>query len=426
MNPYQFWSGAYTAATMAGNAAYWYAAARRARSNPNNIVRRMRKRYTRKRKYPIMGASGAKFKRTYSRQQKSYPVVIRTERHGTLTVLGDTALYNGHGLSAKYAMKVMWYGIFYQLFKKNGIVVDNWFKNYQSGAQVCIEFQISDSANTSSRTTCFEFGSGAQFFAYPDKFFEWMADLIRGSGAGAGDADVLVLQSIQMRTEDTTTTTPAYREATRMQLTEGLIKLGWTSNLKLQNVTEGGAAGQNETDFVTRNPLRGKTYFGYGNGPEFKNLYGTTALPNPEIFARDTGLISWDRTNWNAQMTQITQRPFNASAFKGIKSTGNAMLQPGQIKSDNLRMAKTMKLNTLVKMLIQPFKRYQDGAIDAGGVIQGIVKFPLGTFKLFGWEKMIGTGQQIQIAYEIDQGYRSKFIEKSPVCDEVHELLTPP
>lgn len=375
---------------------------------------------------PVMGGTGGKFRRTFHRQQTKYPVVIRTERHGTETVSGDTALYHGHGMAPKYAMKAMWYAIFYQLFKKKGIVVDNWFKNYQNGAQVCIEFQIPNSANTLSRTTCFEFASGSQFFVFPDKFFEWMADIVKGSGTGFGDADSLILQSIQIRTEDTTTTTPNYREATRIQLTEGLVKLAWTSNYKVQNVTEGGAAGQNESDFITRNPLRAKTYFGFGNGPEFKNLYGTTALANPEITAQDTGVIHWLRTAWNSQMTQITQRPFNASAFKGIRSTGNALLQPGQIKSDNLRFAKTFKVNTLVKLLIQPLKRYIDGTADAAGIIQATVKFPVASFKLFAWEKLIGTGQNIQIGYELDQGYRSKFIEKSPVCDEVHELLTPP
>lgn len=400
------------------------------RSNPNDYITKRRRRVRTfkatarnrrwsKRYFNRGGTLGRNFNRTNRKDSTYFPTVIKTEK--TSTSNASTTCYVGHGPAIVQILRTMWWSIIHALFRKSGTTIQNYYLPTDVELQVVLQFQVPTSTTTTTtRAHAINFGATAQYYVIADSFLDYMCQLVSTAVSDVGSFE---LQNISLRTLDQGTVN-AYREIANLQLTDSIFTLAWTSNFKIQNVTEGLIAGDDSKDDITANPLRGKQYWGYGTGPEFKFLTGTVPTATAAIQANTTtGIMDWIRTGWDSIMVQKTERPFNQQTFMGIQKTGNAYMQPGQIRADNLKFWKTYKINTLLKIMFKPMKGYTSTTIS-DGVIPNVHKVFIGNYKLFGFEKMIATGAtNVTVAYELDQSYRGRVREIRHKTDDVHLIL---
>lgn len=364
-----------------------------------------------------IGKYSKSFNKARLREQTKYPVVVKTEYTNTVTD-ADTA-YIGHGMAVFQVLEITTKTIIHALFRKSSIYIQNWNDTTQGDFRISLFYSVPQSTtDTTTQEAAFDFIFSQTFNDIATNIDAW---ILGRYSVFTTNAEELNYQYIVLFSKDIAPgPLDTWREKTTLFLRDSIITMGWTSNFKVQNTTTGAAAEDDQADDVTANPLRGRSYFGVNNGPEMKRTYGATALPDIDITARpNTGIIQWDKTNWSSRQLALVKRPFNKDAFSGVKTIGNAFLSPGQIKSDNLRFMKTYKINTVFRILQPLLKTYNSGT----STITNSIPLRLGTYKLFGFEKMVATGSNVTMAYENDQTYRGRFKEVRPRTDDLQRVL---
>lgn len=171
------------------------------------------------------------------------------------------------------------------------------------------------------------------------------------------------------------------RTNTEVNLFSLKLKYSCKSALKLQNRTKTSSTDVS-ADTVDEVPLKGKGYYGKGQGPTLNDPTITQSF----VAEANTGVIKL-----SANPTQSAlQEPPEAYDFAKVKSYGKVYIDPGHIKTSLLKDNRTMYFNTLYSLLSV---RRTDAKLTNA-------KF--GTFRLFALEKMINVDATvIKIAYEL-------------------------
>lgn len=165
-------------------------------------------------------------------------------------------------------------------------------------------------------------------------------------------------------------------------------KVNWfvKTSLKLQNRSVA-AAGDDEMD-VNNVPVYGKLYTGWGNGVISRSQENVVLL-NGENLGVPIAYNGSGSTNF--------AEPPPAYEFTHCRKVAKFYLNPGSIKTGILSYKKTMKLNEMVKVLLNYYDR----------TTSNLQWYGLGKFQIFGIERVIAkTGGEISpaidITYEID------------------------
>lgn len=211
-------------------------------------------------------------------------------------------------------------------------------------------------------------------------------------------------------------------DVAKLELGNMLLDMMFTSHMALQNRTQandtGGVDRFNKND-ITNNPIAGKAYYGYTNGPQLR-YQNNTATTNTYFTAnaRD-GLIEFDVNgpNVTADMQNVLKRPAGMAAFNNVKNVTGAMLAPGQIKNSYISLKKTIRFNTYVSWIQ---KYLEEGNVGTNS------QLTFGSFRMYAFEKKVNTGateEPMSVGYEINTVYRVKVRKAQQMCPPFHLIL---
>lgn len=167
---------------------------------------------------------------------------------------------------------------------------------------------------------------------------------------------------------------------TQIHLKNAKVKFHCKSVMVIQNRTQA-VTGNDGTEFVDSQPLRGVSYFGYGSGTQAF----TNTNSQEELVATDTnGVILRD-----AGFANGLQEPPDRSNFTNVRKSGVENLDPGVVKTSVLTYEKYFSVNSVMKAI--------SGALNVNNTYHRV-----GKFKFFAFEKMlnIDLSPRIRIAFE--------------------------
>ncbi|APA62653.1 putative capsid protein [uncultured virus] len=351
--------------------------------------------------YPKMSGFYAKKFRTRRSGRVSVPAKAGCERFlekgGTVTDPSSSAgssqgsVYIGHGTAQRQVYYVVIGAILRKLAARAGIDIKSWTGRIQSTEDISPPSLIGGVVYIFLKRANDIDPVFSQSPVTADMSWTQLEDALYAGLLSLSGADFANLQFTEAHwtRNDPNIQLPA----AKINLRGAHIKVGFTSNMKIQNQTL--SEGVDTTDNVDANPIHGKVYEGFGNGFKlgFTELAGTA---NQKVIADGVnGLIQF---NWTgiSYMNDVYRRPPAKSGFLGCYKMGTSRLQPGQIRTGYISFSKDYSLDYIMSMLFR-----------ASNTLIG-ASLKLGKCQLYGFEKHIHqalSSSPISLSYEINQHY---------------------
>lgn len=215
-------------------------------------------------------------------------------------------------------------------------------------------------------------------------------------------------------------TDPAVSHENRVSLCGFTVHFLCDSWLTLQNRTQsvsGGAADETSALDVANNPLEGKVYGGYGNGPSVRFMDNSVAVDN--LIANPTsGVIQFNPTGVgiSTKVQANLIRPPSVSALLYCSKASRVRLGPGVLKKGHIQMKRSLNFNKFIRM----FRAVLNQTTST------VVRVPFGKYQLYSMEKMCNTRvsePDIALGFELNQTYRAYCTKSSMGIVSRHIIL---
>lgn len=164
------------------------------------------------------------------------------------------------------------------------------------------------------------------------------------------------------------------------------------SSLSIQNRTQAGTAVTPDNNIldITNNPLRGKSYDGWGNIHPYRfnndtSVNGTKSM----YYGPVNGLLYVGATDaeLTSEMSESIKKPPPRGAFGGVKATSYVKIAPGEIRRSHVKTKLTMNVNQFIRLYMD-YYRGQSSWVAAPNTNMLINR---GSARFFGLEKVLET-----------------------------------
>ena len=343
----------------------------------------------RKRKVAFGGTYKGKLvpKLTYGTQKlKQRPVVV-THKETNGTVTDPDVAFVGIGVNYEFVCRELCKAIVHCVFKEYGINVSNYDDRAFFVGRLLLN-HWSQPASTAITNTAVAIVSTDSFNAIATSVFNALQGLPTGQVAKFKEF-VLEDQANAVNVRDT------HIDASGLYMEVSIY-----AALLLQNITDGSGATDDQTTSVNANPLYINVYDSNSNIVYQKSRDAATlATYTPWVHYNDTYPEVF--TKVAATQFPAAQRPNQvADFFSNAKMKYKRIMQPGSMKKVQLVHHFSGNFNKLYKTFADPFSGYTSVTHQKGK--QRIVAF----------DKMINTGEDVSVAYEMNQKTSTKYTYK--------------
>lgn len=337
-----------------------------------------------------------------------FPVSIKAEHAGIVTAPTTDAVYIGHGCAYRRLLYAISFAVVERLLKKMGVTIADWRDVTHQTLMLTLYYKPSGLAAVETSFSSPAVASTATYQDVASELYDYLQKFYANTGTGSLGQVYAEWHKIALRTGDDNGSVTTYFHEATMELTTLVVDVSFSSNLKIQNITTGDAATDDQAEDVTNNPLQGRVYSGSGNGPYYKRIGGTPGPTTALAVAHgDTGVITLDRTGLTGSALENLRRPFDKNMMGNVSRYSSVHLQPGQIRPDYVKGYKSMYFNAWMRVLHTAMF-----LTPTAGQVQQIRMNVFG-YHLFGFEKMVRTGTTpAEVGYEVDQKYSAKVKEK--------------
>lgn len=350
-----------------------------------------------------MGYSGPRFAKRRNKKSTKYPNTYKTESGGTVSGTSDCA-YIGHGPAYVTVLRMLCMALYERLRKKHGSDVLTWTDGSGIAGDVVLTRLNGDPTVNQTTDVVTTISLSQNHATVVQNMINYFYNKFRDTEPANTQRNYEALE-ISLRITDTATVS-SLNSVASIDLSRCSIMMKFYSFLNIQNQTLADDGTGDQADDVGANPLHGRSYSGKGNGWRWKRVMFTgTPAKWTATADRDKGHIFIDRSQYDFEMNNFLQRPPDKNMLANVSKIGPAKLQPGQIRGDRLNYSCMISVNNLIYKLKHVLR---ENTVPG----QSAQLFYLFGYSVFAFEKQMRTGGDIKLAYEVDQVYRSKLIER--------------
>lgn len=315
-------------------------------------------------------------------------VVYHREHGDVITDASRQAVYVAHSTAPKRSIVRAGFGALVKLlFKKAGIKIKNWDSPILNGANIParIELQYKIHDGTPVGLIAFNMTTSYTLTNLVEDMVTWIGNF----------SSALFPQQFVRITyyHDIGTLGSSRLLAYDIDLTSTTLEYLCLSHLKIQNRTVN-STGNDQADDVDNVPIYGRSFDVSYNGTTFRDYNNPLLSGQPQLRTD----IDFGTMDYSTPASDIDTTLYKEVAlpkqFVGVTSSGNAHLDPGEIKTSKLANSVTLSFNKLITL-------YKSKGLENG------VIFFLGKTRIFGFEKMINavamsSTNQFNLAIETD------------------------
>lgn len=377
-------------------------------------------------RYHTRGRTAPRFKRVSLRESplKKYlqrGVVKVVERGGIVT--DANCVYVGHGIGLDEVFRTYCITIFKKLLMLCGrfpVSLDAaiWDDSSLDLAPAAVRFGYKMTESGASLLYHeFTLSTGLNLRTAGNMLYSAIMNIARGHSSSINNT--FEISNVSMSQKDTVGVNQVIWKT--LEMSNLLVDMTFETMLSLQNRTISSAADPaDETAHssfdVANNPVGGYKYVGRGNG--FAPKFMLTS-PVSLVAQKTTGLITMDPDSMVGGIANNYNRPPPASSFEAVKRFGGVSLQPGSIRTDNLKHSVVMYNKTFWALM----KSFVVGEAQ----LTPITNAPytkLGKCAMFAFEKHCNTRvdePDISIGWELRQRICICFKKKNQVTQMYFE-----
>lgn len=320
--------------------------------------------------------------------------VSRREVGDVITDKDNTAIYVAHSTMPQRLVTItLWKAMIKRLFKSKGVIIKNdsipLLPNSYNDNEIRLDYKERDGGivKTQSWTITLNTTTLDQLAA---AIYTWF-----NTNAGKETCPKICLR-IQLVEIWVFALTPYPMEPVTIDLTELKVEVYAKSQLKIQNRTIN-STGNDTSDDVDNVPIHGKFFEFKTNGTIFRDYATPSGTGGSNVTTHpQTGCLP-DLPPVTTGTTMYKSVPL-VSQLVGVKGTGSAHLNPGEIKTSVMKDSLNVGFNRLISLLYSK----TDMGTNAN---DGLQQYWIGTTRLYGFEKQINAvvptlENQFNLAYE--------------------------